>query len=477
MAAQRPSIDEFMAQRTRPSIDEFMSSKVFQVGDGRTTIEAKPKAPDVMGAIKTIAKQHPVMSAINPKTVSSMVNYSSGPAVFAGTKEGREYAPDAFQAAGSVAGTLGGTALGGPWGGRGGAVLGGGAGRALGYGAKTLGLGRVPHLSELKKEALVGGGTEVFGEGLNAALQGIRKPAGLLARKIMTNYLNPTGEMAQKAPELVSTMLEKGIKGGHREALETLLTKAGNQTDELNSIIEKFKNREVNHADIWHYLNEEIKSAVENQNPVRAKSLSDPKNMFKQAYLEPKTISYQKRIGEDVDQAYEVTPITKEVKRKMMVRRPVTVGESQKRKLGQYGELEKIRKANVWVSDAQAGDIAARKEYARGLRRATEKAIPEVDIAGKNREIGKLLDVAKVIEKRAPVAERNAPVSLTDTILGGLSVLNPGVSVPAIMNKAGRMSQFQNSAAHGLYDLSKKEFLKNPAARAILARLAEASNN
>lgn len=162
---------------------------------------------------------------------------------------------------------------------------------------------------------------------------------------------------------------------------------------------------------------------------------------------EPKTrMKSASMIDERVDRGH-VQDILGPDNKKMIVKQTgeapnlMSLKQAQIRKKGQY-EV-------TYDSDAETPERTTRKAYARGLKEGIEGAVPEKDIAGKNKRIGLLSNAAEVLGKRLGVEKRNNAISLGDMVLAG------ALPKAAIIRKLGGLDRVQSLLARSLYEFPK----------------------
>lgn len=184
-------------------------------------------------------------------------------------------------------------------------------------------------------------------------------------------------------------------------------------------------------------------------------------------------------------ETYEIRPETKGPEtgefRQIGVRnRPVTVSEAQARKQAQYENLKGRRVGGGYGADTKSTDISGRQAYARGLKDDVVEALSDIpDVPRLNKEVSDAMKVREALFNRIPVAKRNDIISLSDSVLGGMSYANPKVLSLLAARKLLKNPMASSGLANAMYKqgsrlslpYSQRYSLKtvSPLVRALLA--------
>lgn len=157
--------------------------------------------------------------------------------------------------------------------------------------------------------------------------------------------------------------------------------------------------------------------------------------------------------------------------------RNLSIQEAQGMKKGQYRLLEGKRVNGGWDASTSSPEVAARQEYAGGLRRSIAKAVPEVEPL--NKRFGNLIDLGQATEKRAGITSRNNVMDLGDQLLAGMGSHDPKALAVLLSRKLAQRGQAD--IAKGLFGGANTmknagELLKNPAIRALISRQLDKNN-
>jgi hypothetical protein len=375
-------------------------------------------------------------------------NLALGPVALGGKQPGSAM-PFLGQFAGNVAGGSFGP-LGAGAGGVAGNVV-GELGRQLT--GKALGVREGISKEDLMSSAQGALATELTGLGVAGGLSALKKPASFMARKMMYNYLKPTGELAEKAGPAVERALEEGIVGGYGTGLQKAQGLSLKSQELADEAIRRKASDIVSREKIFGGLSEDVRESRQALNPERASIIEGESGAFRRAFQIPEDIAVVQQPKKGIF-GESISPDRPVINETILTDRPITVGEAQAQKIAQYKELAKMKKEGGWASDVEGAKIGARREFARGLRRSIEDVVPEVkDI---NKRTGELIDIQKMIQRREPIDMRNQPIDMGDLIWGGASVVNPQMLLAVAARKGMLLPATESHAAQALYKFGKR---------------------
>lgn len=451
MAAQRPSLDQLYSEyKTTPNQSNGIDSLFDQYS------KQKPRESSIYskgGIYEQFGENPPVFNPM-PRKFGGMIE--------AAADQPGSALPFVGQAAGGYAGPVGGVA-----GALGGEAVRQGLGRLFGV---QKGADSLRQFKQAGKNATIG---EVLGYGSGKVIEKASEAFGPYAKKaairIAKNIIRPTGKLAKRSDILAKTALEEGVLSSNAQGMVKKVKARGSQLQgEIDSLIDNFQGGKLNYE-----------SALKRMDALARKYRS--LGAFEDA---DKVLKVKNQIIEGGNIRQPVMGVTSEVDelgipKEKTVKigekpREVTASQMNKRKREEYRYLEGKRQGGGWMSDTSTPEISGRQEFAGGLRREIAKQIPEVDPL--NKRFGNLIDLGKAVEGRANVGSRNDIMSLGDIILAS----NPKTWPIALARKAWQGAR--GFGANALYGLPKAgqnsaQILKNPATRALLARLAETSQN
>jgi len=291
----------------------------------------------------------------------------------------------------------------------------------------------------------------------------VNQPVRRFGRRLMQGILKPKGELAEKSAQIAETALKEGLVGSKEGMLDKtykLLQKGG---EEIGEIVKKAKDKKIDLKVVFNDLKELRKKYKFAQNDKKVRQIDDLIEQFKPAFKEKKTIKSYRRVGGEFDKAGEYTPNTKLVKQKRTVNRSVPLEEAQARKVAVYQDLAEGKSFPMETSSA---DVAGRKAYAKGFRKAAGKVVPE--IREKNKRFGDLSEVAQAIEDRLPIEQRQQLFGLGDVILGAAGTVNPKALGVGAIRRLLQMPQLSSRIAQKAWKYGKSQpsmSLAYPAAR------------
>lgn len=425
-------------------------------------------------------------------------------------------APDAYQIAGNV--------IGGTVGGPGGAAYGGSLGRGFGNVMRDIGRGERPTIESFRKGTTVGAGGELIGAGTSKIIESSVPAFKNAAISLVKSYLKPKGELASKGGEIAQTILDEGLaKGNMGKMLGNAASKAQKLTAEVDSIISKYGERtgtskkalsELDNLANEYFTAGDPKSAGAinelKQNLIQGRNLNQPvygdveKGAFELgggSLTKPKKVVVETPQYGDLGEALSPTrkkSVIPETTHQGYTRgiqgpskkvtevvgeepRNINLEELQNIKREQYRTLARKRKGGGYGSEVQSPEIEGRQNYASGIKRTIEDAVPEENLAQKNERIGRLIDSVKALSDREPVAGRKNVLDLGDLILGGSSFSNPKILGSLAIKRTFGSDSGKNFIARNLYGATQssggfgdiaslqtyRDFLKNKYGRAL----------
>lgn len=382
------------------------------------------------------------------------------PAAVAGERTGdlnktiNAQAPNIYQGAGNIIGAGVGAVATLPTGGivnpESGAAMGGAVGRG-GYEAYRQVLDKEPFsLPKIKHEFQTGMTGELLGHGIVKGLQKAVPWSAKTAKDLILSYLKPKGELAEKGGEIAKTILDEGLaKGNMGEMLSSASDKAQKLTQQVDDIISKYAGRQGNAKAALARLDGLASEYHQAGDPQSAEAI----NKLKENLIQGRTLNQPVKGSVSSTESLGI-PTVRENQIIGEEPRPVNVDELQDIKRQQYRTLARKRRGGGYGAEVKSAEIEGRQDYASGIKKEIENAIPEEDIAGKNDRVSRMIDTVKALQDREPISGRKNVLDLGDLILGGTSFSNPN-ALGALAIKKSFGDSGKNFAADTLYDYSK----------------------
>ena|SRR3990167_2552905 len=201
-----------------------------------------------------------------------------------------EHTPDIYQIAGNIAGLPVGAALSVPTGGivnpASASAFGGASMRALGSIGQDIGRYKTPDISKAGREFQSGLYGEFIGHGLGRVIEKTGRTALPAAKRLILSYLKPSGQFAEKGPQIAETILKEGLaRGSQRKMLETALSRAAQARKEVDDIISRYSHKRVTAKQALSYLDVLEQKYLRGQaDPASAEIVRKTKQRFIESY-------------------------------------------------------------------------------------------------------------------------------------------------------------------------------------------------
>lgn len=279
----------------------------------------------------------------------------------------------------------------------------------------------------------------------------IKKPVQRFGVRVMQGILSPKGGLADKSAEIAERALWEGLVGTKEGMLEKVYESLKEGGIKIGDIIKGAKGKPINLDTVFSGLRDLKREYEFAQDAKKAAVIEDLIKQFKPAFKEEKTIKAYKRLTGVEDEFGEITPVSKFVKQKRTVNRPVPVEEAQARKVAQYKNLSE---GKSFPLESSSAEVRGRKAYARGFMKATEDIVPEIQIH--NRRFGGLSEVAQALEERLPVEQRRQLFGLGDIILGASGAVSPKALTTGVLRKGFQWTPITSRVARGAYRFGRR---------------------
>jgi hypothetical protein len=265
-----------------------------------------------------------------------------------------------------------------------------------------------------------------------------------LPRKAITRIIRPMGKDVQFGKDPVGAILDEGIVGtslkSMGEKVAAKLKSVGKQIDTIAND-PKYANTSVDLNQVYGPLNDAIDAAEKAGDKKLFRRLSDVREELRsewQATIKPKKKPTLKRVG----------------------RRPNVMPPADAL---QFRRM--IGKRIRWSDDALDEPVNGALGGVYGkVRDALNDAIPDPKWKSLNKSYSNLVSAEKAIERRLPVEERQALVSLFDLVAGISTVPFLGAkAIPLILaRKATELPIVKSTVAQGAYRLGSREIGTDP---------------
>src|SRR3990167_4697031 len=432
-----------------------------------------------------------------------------------------EHTPDIYQIAGNIAGLPVGAALSVPTGGivnpASASAFGGASMRALGSIGQDIGRYKTPDISKAGREFQSGLYGEFIGHGLGRVIEKTGRTALPAAKRLILSYLKPSGQFAEKGPQIAETILKEGLaRGSQRKMLETALSRAAQARKEVDDIISRYSHKRVTAKQALSYLDVLEQKYLRGQaDPASAEIVRKTKQRFIESYrlkepilgkvergqfvmggmgklTKPQKFVYERgestgfilkgpgKLTKPQKFVYEGksdilgVPIRERTAKILPVesyqRRPTTLGVPRRveevvwEKYRKFGLTEAQRQkrgqyqniSGKYGVEKISAEDEARKQFARGIKEQIKKKIPHEPVALKNKRLGDLIEAVEAISERLPVSERANIFGLIDSIMAGASFVNPAALKGLLGRKFLGTETIKNVLARKLYETSLK---------------------